>query len=50
MIRRLRRYPGETTARAIARASRKSWWPMRTHDDPAVTPGGRWCWTTTEQR
>ena len=49
MIRRIRKYPGESVAKAIARASRKRWWPLRTHDEPSLMPGGlRWYWTTTE--
>lgn len=50
MTRRIRRYPGEDPAKAIARASRKSWWPRRMHDDPILLPGGRrWAWQTTEE-
>lgn len=51
MTRRIRRYPGEDPARAIARAERKSWWPQRMHDDPIPLPGGRrWAWQTTEEQ
>ena len=42
-LRMVRAYPGKDSGDAIARASRKAWWPRRAHDEP-ILMGKRWCW------
>lgn len=45
-VRTLRRYPGESSERAISRASKKPWWPRRATTEPTPTLS-RWAWIAT---
>lgn len=48
-LRMVRAYPGKDSGDAIARASRKAWWPRRKSDAP-VASRGWWCWALNPAR